>query len=87
MTISHDEFRRILQLAFPATASSAGDNDTEFRFEGDRVRVRLSPQGSRRIGTLQLPVTKVLLEFDDMAEADIQRFIDRFNRSFQRGGG
>jgi len=46
MTISHDEFRRILQLAFPATASSAGDNDTEFRFEGDRVRVRLSPQGS-----------------------------------------
>lgn len=87
MTITHAEFRRVLQLAFPETGSPVGDNNTEFHFEDGRVRIFLSPQTSRKIGALSLPLTKVTLEFEGMAESDVHRFVERFSRSFQRGGG
>ncbi|MEX2523983.1 MAG: hypothetical protein WD750_03420 [Gammaproteobacteria bacterium] len=87
MSITHEEFRRVLQMAFPETGSFISDDPAVFNFEDGRVRVVLSPQTTRSIGNLRLPVTKVTLEFGDMAEEEKKRFVERFNRSFQRGGG
>lgn len=87
MSITHEEFRRVLRIAFPEIRLSDDDGNTEFRVEDGRVHIILSSQTTRSIGNLQLPVTKVTLEFGDMAEEEKKRFVERFSRSFQRGGG
>lgn len=51
------------------------------------ITIRLGATGERRIASLSLPVTPVEFEFDGLDERARGRFMQRFERYFQRGGG
>ena len=50
-------------------------------------RDALAAEGKRRIALLTLPVTCVEFEFDGFNEREIDAFMERFDRAFQRAGG
>jgi hypothetical protein len=67
-----------------------------YRIDGDRIEIAdsagpililLGPAGVRRIGMLSLPVIRVEFRFGEMSQAQRDRFMTRFERYFQRGGG
>ena len=67
-----------------------------YRIDGDRIeiedpagpiRILLGPAEERRIGMLRLPVIRVGFQFGEMPRTERDRFMGRFERYFQRGGG
>lgn len=87
MTISHSEFRRILERAFAGEFRRVRSDRFDFDLEGGRISVILGQESSARIGVITIPVTAVSLEFREMEEDQARAFILRFDRAFQRGGG
>jgi hypothetical protein len=51
------------------------------------VKILLHPTRERRLGILALPVTPVEFSFQCLAPGERERFMTRFERHFQRGGG
>jgi len=49
--------------------------------------IGLSLEGRRRIAALSLPTTQVHFTFSGYSQQDIEQFMARFDRAFQRGGG
>jgi len=88
MGMSHDDFFRV----FPLVVAPA-----EWRRDGLTIYVELGPGASiaasvsaqklRRIASLSLPYVDIALCFRGVAAADRERFLTRFDRAFQKGGG
>ena len=85
--LTHAEFHRSLP---PAIAHRP------CRFDGERVIVEdgaktvtmtLGPQQQRRIASLRVPFVVVGFEFVGFNGAELEDFMKRFERYFQRGGG
>lgn len=87
MTMTRNEFWRVLEKGFAAQLLSQSAQHAEIGIDGGRVSLTLTEQGTRRAGALQLPIMKLRLEFDDLNESARRQFLDRFYRTFQRGGG
>ena len=51
------------------------------------VRIGVSEQGERRLGALVLPMTYLEFDFQGCTAAQVQAFIERFDRCYRRGGG
>lgn len=88
MSMSHADFHRI----FPRVAGNApwrrsGNVVSLSEIEGGTLRITLEPEGVRRIANLQLPRTILELRFEGYAPGDVDAFLERFDRSFRRGGG
>ena len=82
-TTTRADFLRILPLA---------TGETELREIGGRIcgrgwAIRLTPIAPLEIGLVRLERHRVEIEFDGMAEADRERFMQRFSLHYQRGGG
>ena len=54
---------------------------------GRTLRIRLNAEGERRIANLALPRTIVEFRFEGYTDALVEAFLQRFDRSFRRGGG
>jgi len=87
MTITHDDFFRLLPKALA---------DYQFRIAGNLIRVilhsgsvniQLMPETKRKIGNLELPVTHMAFHFKNIAPDQMQIFFEKFDRSYQKGGG
>lgn len=88
MGYSHAEFRRTLPAAVsPFRIEERGDDFELSDDAGHTVRIVLGPEGNRRIASLQIPATAVNFHFQNFSSKERKRFMDRFNRYFQRGGG
>jgi hypothetical protein len=87
MTITRSEFWRVLEKGFAEQLLSQSPRHAEIGIDGGRVALALSEQGTRRAGALQLPVLILRLEFIDVDEPMRRQFLERFYRTFQRGGG
>lgn len=87
MGISHAEFRRTLPRALEhQTYEIIGANITITDSQGT-LEIRLSPEHSRKLGALILPVTNVHFTFKGYNSSEVKRFMQRFDFYFQRGGG
>lgn len=87
MGLTRDEFLRCLPRAL---------GHSHYRVDGERISIDdpagpieifLRTGAERRIALLRLPVTRVEFRFDRFPAADRERFMARFERYFQRGGG
>jgi hypothetical protein len=87
MTISHREFSRILMAAFKQEFKRIRSDQTEFENSEGTINLKLSAESSKRIGSIDLPITELTITFLGMTEEEIKDFMVRFDRSFQRGGG
>jgi hypothetical protein len=87
MTISHREFNRILKAACKQEFKTARSDQSEFENSDGTINLKLSAESSKRIGSIDLPITELTITFRSMTEEEIKDFMLRFDRAFQRGGG
>ena len=85
MSISHADFLRTLSAAEELGPFQI-DGDL-IQINGSRITIRLLPEGERHIASLRLPQTTVEFRFEGCDAAEVERFMERFQRYFQRGGG
>ena len=87
MGLTRAEFLRTLPEALGHPHYSIDGDRIEIADRAGSILIRLGPPEERRIGMLRLPVTRVEFRFGAMPEAERERFMARFERYFQRGGG
>lgn len=89
MGYSEKEFFRVLPSAL---------GDYSFRQQGNRVFIRhpdkphnitldINPLPDRRLGAFRIERIDVQFQLSDMNAEERARFMSRFDRRFQRGGG
>jgi hypothetical protein len=85
--LTHAEFHRFLPPAIEPRTFTMRNNLVHIE-DGERtVTIDLGPQQYRSIGSLRLPFLEARFTFSGFSEAELQRFMARFERFFQRGGG
>ena len=87
MGITHAEFfRSLVPAVAPATFTVSGRSISVIGAPG-KVEITLSEERERRIALLRLPVVDVEIELSGFDPDALDRFLTRFDRAFQRGGG
>ncbi len=87
MTISHKDFMRLLPDALGTLPHTVDGTDIVAGDAGKRVEIRLAPEGERDLGSLELPVTCVDMDFSGYSQTEMDRFFERFDRYYRREGG
>ena len=87
MGITHSEFFRTLPAALGRAPYTVQGHDIIITQGTQRLVITLSPEGRRRIAALSLPTTQVHFAFSGYSQKEIEEFMARFDRAFQRGGG
>ncbi|HEY3328189.1 MAG TPA: hypothetical protein VGK14_13630 [Novimethylophilus sp.] len=87
MSISRAEFMRLLPRATDVyTPLPSDDSCIRFADQGQLISISLHEETDAVIASLRLPRLRVRIEFP--ADAALkQKFMLRFDRTFQRGGG
>ena len=87
MGASRAEFMRILPAALGTSDYSVVGNDIVCTLGERRVAIRFERESQRRIANLELPILTVTLSLDGFDAAQAERFLQRFDLYFRRGGG
>lgn len=87
MGLDHADFWRLLPRAAGSNRWQAHADRVEIEVAGGRIEIVLGPERTRKIALLALPVTPVTISWHAVAAAEFRRFLDAFDREFQRGGG
>jgi hypothetical protein len=85
--LSHRDFYRIFPRVEP-TARKISDLIFELvREDGSQLRIELSAEQIRRLATLRIPYIDITFRFTGWSETQRAEFFEKFDRSFQKGGG
>jgi hypothetical protein len=88
MGFSHRELIKGLPSAvFPYTVNRVSSDTYSFTLENRIARLHLGPEISRKIASLKLPVTKIIIEFENFSALQYESFMERFKKYLHRGGG
>ena len=87
MTITHREFFRILPIAIKLTDYKQFGNEIT-AVDGSRaIKISLSDESIRKIGSFSLPITNMRMELSGFNESELSEFLSAFDLAFQKGGG
>ena len=78
---------RVFDQAFGGDIVSRGVDFVVVDIGGEPARVQLNPVQHRKIGALEWDATGVVLELGRLSGVARSRFVARFERAFQKGGG
>ena len=89
MAGSHDDFLRLLPAATEGRRYTVDGTSARIAIDASRyVTIMLREESVRRIGpTMALALTPVHYGFHGMTQDEIDSFLLRFDRYYQRGGG
>ena len=87
MTITHKDFFRLLPRALNGLEYSQDRNEIRVINDEKEVLIRISDEGSRQLGIMKLPRTKVEIELNGYITQEAEQFIYRFDLAYQKGGG
>ena len=87
MGLSHREFFASLATLTPESSCRVHDSGAVLEYYSGKICISLEPEEERRIGSIRLPRTEVLIEFFDLSDKQQTNFLDRFDLAFRRGGG
>lgn len=87
MSLSRDEFLRILPRAVALPLMAAGPECRRYGAGTGEVLIRFAEAGELRLGALALPVLEVGLDLSGFDPDEERRVLARFDLVFQRGGG
>ncbi|HEY5790010.1 MAG TPA: hypothetical protein VIX81_05250 [Gammaproteobacteria bacterium] len=87
MGIDHADFRRLLPHALGQLRWRGGETRFSIAVGAGEVTIELGPERVRRIALLELPVTPVRFAWEGLAEGEFERFLERFDHYYRRGGG
>lgn len=87
MTITHQDFFRLLPRALGSRDYQRQGNSVSFRQPGFLMEINLSPERRWRIAGLELPATDVEIVLSDCGAEQAQTLLKQFDLAFHRGGG
>lgn len=88
MALGIADFHRGLKALAPELSPGGADAAVSIALDGAQVRIEYEALESARLGgLLALPRARVTLTFAGQDEPARARFLARFDRAFQRGGG
>ena len=87
MSITHKDFFRLLPRAVSGAPVTRDGNQAHIATEAGRVKITLGPEGVRKLGLMEFPVTQVSIELSDFTPDKQAAFLSRFDLAYQRGGG
>jgi len=87
MGFTLQDYLRTLPAALGELEYRVVGRETIVHHPSGEIRIRLHPTGVRRIAALAIPLTPVEFSFSGLDAVERKRFLDRFDRYFQRGGG
>jgi len=90
MGINHADLFRLLPTAvkpYQFTVSEKQINITGEDRSARSVVINYSKERVRKIASMEIPVTDLELVFTGFDEDQIQDFLQRFDQTYQRGGG
>lgn len=91
MTISHSDFFRTLPKALGKLRYQRQNNIITVYLDDDGIEgeiiISLSKQRIRKIASLNLPVTDVTFQLENITEKKKIEFFKHFDRAYHRGGG
>lgn len=87
MTITHADFFRLLPKVLADYQYRISGQTIYIKYLSGNVTIQLKPETTRKIGNLELPVTHITFQFENIATDQMQIFFEKFNRSYQKGGG
>ena len=87
MSITHDEFFRLLPKALKNRRYEILNNVVHVTLAHGNITISLSPQTSRELGSLVLPVTRINFAIKNCPEVVRLKFFEDFDLAYQKGGG
>lgn len=88
MGVSHQDFFRLLPGAMGEHSYTISGNEIVGEVHGGRVHISIGPEQQRRLtANMALPYCRVTFRYEGLSAADYDRFKQKFDLSFQRGGG
>jgi hypothetical protein len=87
MGLSRAEFLRSLPAAVTGYDCSVSGDHVAIRSEVLVLDITLGEAQVRRLGALTLPLMSVAFRFSANDTGEVDAFMARFDRAFQRGGG
>ena len=85
--LTHGEFYGSLPPAIAHRPYTVEDHRIRIEEDGRKLTIELGPQRYRAIASLKLPYLEVRFTFAGFTAPERERFMMRFERCFQRGGG
>lgn len=87
MGYTHKEFIRLLPRAVDGADMAVTGNRYEVADDERTLCIELGEERERRIASIRLPLTPLSLTFTGYDKAGIEAVLDRFWRTYQKGGG
>ena len=87
MSITHVDFFRTFPDAMGNLPHDIEGTHITVHDGGKRLDINLSSEGERDVGSLELPLTFVDMDFSGFSEQEVDAFFVNWDQHFQRGGG
>ena len=87
MTITHDDFFRLLPKALSGYSFEVSEQSIQVTMETGIINILLMQETTRKIGALELPVIYMTFYFENIPQDETQKFFDKFDLAYQKGGG
>ncbi len=87
MGFTHAELFRTLRRVYGDSGVAIDGRSVRIRDGNREVRLDLSVESTRRLGSLSLPVVHVEFRFAGHTPEDVERFLEHFDAHFRKGGG
>ena len=87
MAVTHAEFFRLLGKVVGERRVARRETGARVETDVGVINISLGEEATRRLGLLEVPVTRVTLEFQGYSAEEYEVFMRRFNLGFQKGGG
>ena len=87
MTISRNEFFRLLPIALTEYDYQVSGNRISFSYKEGQIDIMIKKETNRKIASLQLPVMHIEFQFQSVDETGRSDVLRHFFKVYQRGGG
>lgn len=87
MTLSREEFLRLLPGAVDLAGATEDGGSFRGRDGSRRWTIQLIPLTDLRLGGVILPRHRIDIQLEGYSKGEVEAFMARFHRGFQRGGG
>ena len=87
MTITRDEFFRILPRALNEYMFEIHNDKIICRVEDGQIEINISKRENRKLGALQLPVMHINFVLQNIPREIQDKFFEKFEFAYQKGGG
>lgn len=90
MAVTHDEFYRLITKTISNSDLIIFDkinSSVSFPFSKGEIRISLEKQKIRKIASMKIDHTPMNFKFMNLSKDDMQTYIQKFDITFQKGGG